>query len=263
MPKTNKVGFLQYDESMPMHVLIDFLTSNHCAAVISPLHEHDVWTAEECRNWRRHQERVTGLAIPADAKVVQVPTGELVESDFGGTVQQTRQLEVPQPDQHKKAHRHVYLELDYSAEIKTWLNLLAPLKVVYVEPIKSKRAYLRYLCHLDNPEKARYAVEDVVSLGGVDISCIYEKTQRDADNLELRILDTITAHKVTQVTKLQRVLLDELHDLEAYREVKAHWAYWRSYMSGLYFPTAVVQLTEPDLLNVDADGVVRSEHGAA
>lgn len=263
MPKTNKIGFLQYEDSMPLSVLIDFLTANHCAAVISPLHEHDVWTAEECRNWRKHQERVTGLAIPADAQVIHVPTGELVESAYGGTVQQTRQVDVPQPDQRKKAHRHVYFELDYSAEIKTWLNLLAPLHVVYVEPIKSKRAYLRYLCHLDNPEKARYGVEDVISLGGVDISCVYEKTQRDADNLELRILDTITRHKVTQLTKLQRVLLEDERDIEAYREVKAHFGYWRVYMSGLYFPQAVVQLTEPKSLCVDADGVVSGNHDAA
>ena len=30
------------------------------------------------------------------------------------------------------------------------------------------RGYARYLCHLDNPEKAQYNISDVISLGGAD-----------------------------------------------------------------------------------------------
>lgn len=34
--------------------------------------------------------------------------------------------------------------------------------------VKDLRAYARYLCHIDNPEKAQYKPCDVVSLGGTD-----------------------------------------------------------------------------------------------
>lgn len=30
---------------------------------------------------------------------------------------------------------------------------------VGIEPLKSTRAYARYLCHLDNPDKAQYDIE--------------------------------------------------------------------------------------------------------
>lgn len=36
------------------------------------------------------------------------------------------------------------------------------------EVVQSIRGYSRYLCHLDNPEKAQYKQEDVRCLGGAD-----------------------------------------------------------------------------------------------
>jgi hypothetical protein len=36
------------------------------------------------------------------------------------------------------------------------------------EVVNSTRGYSRYLCHLDNPEKAQYDVADIVSYGGAD-----------------------------------------------------------------------------------------------
>lgn len=257
MPKTNKIGIMQYDDSMPLSRLVDYLTANHFAAVISPEHKDDEWTAEEVKNWRKSQETLHGVYIKDGALTWECPTGEERTNEIGALVRLTETKPVPQVGQVKKKHRHVYIELDYSATVSVWLNLLAPLGVSYVEPIKSKRAYLRYLCHLDNPEKAQYRPEDVISLGGVDISCIWEKTQRDIDNLELRILDVITVNKIKDVTRLQRTLLEDSHDMEAYREVKAHYGYWTQYMRGLFFVTTVeVKDLAPRRLGVDADGVV-------
>ena len=39
---------------------------------------------------------------------------------------------------------------------------------VGIETIKCARAYARYLCHLDNPEKAQYDMENVISCSGAD-----------------------------------------------------------------------------------------------
>ena len=39
---------------------------------------------------------------------------------------------------------------------------------VGAEPIKCVRAYARYLCHLDNPEKAQYSINDVICCCGAD-----------------------------------------------------------------------------------------------
>lgn len=257
MPKMNKVGLMQYEESMPLARLVDYLTANHYAAVISPEHDADVWTSEECKNWRKSQESLHSVYIREDATTYEYPTGELRKNELGAMVPVTETRKVPQVGEKKKPHRHVYLEKDYSAPLATWLNELVPLGVSYLEPIKNKRAYLRYLCHLDNPEKARYDVKDVIMLGGVDVTCIYDKTQRDADNLEFRILDFIVKHKVTNVTRLQQLLLHKAHDIEAYREVKAHYGYWAQYLRNCIFKAEIRLDDSPKLLGVDSDGVVQ------
>ena len=70
--------------------------------------------------------------------------------------------------EQKKPHWHVMLtfkglkSLDQVKEITEAINSPAP------QECKDVRAYARYLCHLDNPEKAQYQISDVESLGGAD-----------------------------------------------------------------------------------------------
>lgn len=78
----------------------------------------------------------------------------------------------------KKAHHHVILTFkglksyDQVKEITDKLNAARP------EPCKDIRAYARYLCHMDNPEKAQYSPGDVVNLCGADY---FETTKCAAD----------------------------------------------------------------------------------
>lgn len=39
---------------------------------------------------------------------------------------------------------------------------------VGLQRVNSTRGYARYLCHLDNPEKAQYDQSDAIQLGGAD-----------------------------------------------------------------------------------------------
>lgn len=70
--------------------------------------------------------------------------------------------------ERKKAHWHVMLTFkglksyDQVKEITDSLNAPAP------QECKDMRGYARYLCHLDNPEKAQYPVDQVESLAGAD-----------------------------------------------------------------------------------------------
>ena len=70
----------------------------------------------------------------------------------------------------KKPHYHVILAFE---GVKTWeqaKSIFDSLNGVGCEAINSLRGYARYLCHLDNPEKHQYLVEDVRSLCGADYS---------------------------------------------------------------------------------------------
>ena len=68
----------------------------------------------------------------------------------------------------KKSHYHVMIMFDSVKTRKQAENIFKKIGGVGVEVVNSPRAYARYLCHLDDPDKAQYPVEDVVSYGGAD-----------------------------------------------------------------------------------------------
>ena len=55
-----------------------------------------------------------------------------------------------------------------SCLVKQGVQVFSVIGGVGIEPIKCARASERYLCHLDNPEKAQYDMEDVISCSGAD-----------------------------------------------------------------------------------------------
>lgn len=69
----------------------------------------------------------------------------------------------------KKAHYHVLVMFegpkDYDTQVKPIFDEIG---AVGREMVNSARGYARYLCHLDNPEKAPYSPSEVVCMGGAD-----------------------------------------------------------------------------------------------
>lgn len=72
----------------------------------------------------------------------------------------------------KKAHYHVMLMYEGKKSINTIRELCATFGGVGCEKVESKRGYARYLCHLDNPEKAQYSPEDVTTFGGENYTVV-------------------------------------------------------------------------------------------
>ena len=72
----------------------------------------------------------------------------------------------------KKAHYHVMLMYEGKKNINTIRELCATFGGVGCEKVESKRGYARYLCHLDNPEKAQYSPDDVTTYGGENYTVV-------------------------------------------------------------------------------------------
>lgn len=83
----------------------------------------------------------------------------------------------------KKAHYHVLLMFESPTDYE---NKVAPIFAeiggVGRETVGSARGYARYLCHLDNPEKAPYSPSEVRSMGGADF---YAVTNLPTDDLKM------------------------------------------------------------------------------
>ena len=61
----------------------------------------------------------------------------------------------------KKPHYHVVLMFEGKKSIAQVTEIFDTINGVGCEVVKSLRGYARYLCHLDNPEKAQYEPSDV------------------------------------------------------------------------------------------------------
>jgi len=75
-------------------------------------------------------------------------------------------------NQPKKPHYHVMLMFDgvkTGEQVKEIFDLIGG---VGMEVVKNTRSYARYLCHLDNPDKARYQEDEVRCFGGSDYAHI-------------------------------------------------------------------------------------------
>lgn len=135
--RSNCWAFLLWTDSMPDYSF-RFLKALNLPVFISPLHDRDTWTYEDSVD----NYLDTGYALVVG--------------------------------QAKKPHYHIMIHFESNKSASYVLSALSPLHIQHVEQLgvceRSKgmgwRGYARYLCHLDNPEKAQYDPAEVVSFGG-------------------------------------------------------------------------------------------------
>ena len=70
----------------------------------------------------------------------------------------------------KKAHWHVLLMFGGVKSYEQVVELCEALNCPRPERCHNAKAMVRYMAHLDNPEKAQYNISDIVPHGGVDIA---------------------------------------------------------------------------------------------
>lgn len=68
----------------------------------------------------------------------------------------------------KKPHYHVLVAYERQKSIEQASDFFKSFGGVGCEVVQSLRGYARYLCHLDNPEKAQYSIDEVKTFGGAD-----------------------------------------------------------------------------------------------
>lgn len=228
MAKTNKYGFVFRDEDN-LGKLTSFLTDYHYCAVISPLHSEDHWTVTDIERFVSNNENKHGIKIKRTAESFEIPSGKHKIID-GRRVPEMLTVRIPEVNDKKIPHRHVMVKYDYSVMATQVREEFAQsgFEILYFEPIKSERAYLRYFCHLDNPEKAQYLRDDVISLA-YDLEGLYQDTRQDK---QWAIEEM---HQIADVKKCQTVrqfakVLRQLKRKDLLDKLMGSSNYWRQYL---------------------------------
>lgn len=122
-------------------------------------------------------------------------------------------MDVEPTGEVKKAHYHVVLQFTnpttYSKakEVFSCINAVVPPENAC--KVKDLKQMARYLCHLDQPNKHRYPVDEVVTFGGFDYQA-FVITGSDEQAILDDIDDFIRDHRIVSFATFQRVC-KELH----------------------------------------------------
>ena len=94
----------------------------------------------------------------------------LVEAFVPSFISPLHDSDINPTGEPKKAHYHVIIMFDSVKTTEQAKEIFDKIGGVGCEKVNSIRGYSRYLCHLDNPEKAQYDMSEVRSLCGADYS---------------------------------------------------------------------------------------------
>lgn len=96
----------------------------------------------------------------------------------------------------KKAHWHILLSFDGPVTVKAVNKIIGPLNTPEPRKVGSGRGLVRYMIHLDNPEKYQYPVEEIIGHNGVDVADYFKMTATDSLTVMKDMINYIYENKV-------------------------------------------------------------------
>lgn len=88
----------------------------------------------------------------------------------------------------KKAHWHVLFVFPGNKSAKQIREIVDTIGGVGCERVQSVRAYARYLCHLDDPNKHKYSIQEIKAVGGLNYLEVIASSV-DAMNATMEMMD--------------------------------------------------------------------------
>lgn len=109
----------------------------------------------------------------------------------------------------KKPHYHVMLMYENVKTIDQAVEVFKKIGGVGCEVVRSLRGYARYLCHMDNPEKAQYEPQSVRSMCGADytgaVGLVTDKYKAIGEMIDFCIENDIYSYsKLLEYSRMER-----------------------------------------------------------
>lgn len=112
----------------------------------------------------------------------------------------------------KKPHWHVLLmfggvkSYEQVKEITDLINSPRP------ERCHNAKAMVRYMVHMDNPEKAQYKVSDLKAYGGVDLQELLRPSTSEKYNMIKEMIEYVRDHNIKELQDLIDYAISERYD---------------------------------------------------
>jgi len=117
----------------------------------------------------------------------------------------------------KKPHYHCICDFEGKKSVAQIIEMLEPLDIKHVEIVNSKASYMRYLCHLDDPDKYQYPTSEIKALGGIVIDLARVITKEERSRILKDMTSFIRKERVRELEKLMEFIeiniLDDWFDV--------------------------------------------------
>lgn len=96
----------------------------------------------------------------------------------------------------KKPHWHVMLSADGPITLKAVEKIVEPLNVPKPQKVSSGRGLVRYMVHLDNPEKYQYSKDEIIGHCGADVESYFEMSKTNKTEVMKEIVVYINDNEI-------------------------------------------------------------------
>lgn len=121
-------------------------------------------------------------------------------------------LDVNPTGEVKKAHWHVLLLFEGKKSYEQVKDIIAPLNGTIPVVVQSTRGLVRYMAHLDNPEKAQYSPTDIIGHGGADVAELLKPTSAARYVLIREMMIFVRDSGITEYAQLCEYALENRFD---------------------------------------------------
>ena len=114
--------------------------------------------------------------------------------------------------QPKKKHKHILLLFGGVKSYEQVLEVTSSLNSPIPQRVHNAKAMVRYMAHLDNPEKAQYNPFEIVSHGGVDIAELLRPSSSERYSLIREMIEFVKGNDIDEFQDLLDYAASERYD---------------------------------------------------
>lgn len=115
-------------------------------------------------------------------------------------------------EEEKKPHWHILLLFDGKKSYEQILDITTSVRGTIPKRVSSSRGLVRYMAHLDNPEKHQYSRSDIIGHGGADVLELLKPTSSYRYEYLEQMITYINVHNVTSFVQFVKFAMSEHRD---------------------------------------------------
>lgn len=199
----------------PYYALCNWLDAQGVKAVLSPLHNMDLYDVEDVKQWRNRYLYKNRTATYEDA---------IADS--------------PNVGDRKEPHYHLDVYLPGQQKLQWWLDFILPIYGEYPEwrvwKVRDPEASKKYMSHKCSPTKARYKDNEVMAFGGADLSCLWHTDEVEKLYALKDVRDMILEKKIVRYKQLLDFAIST-GEASLIRCVQGQKSVWSEYLSDVRY----------------------------